>query len=144
MRAPMVRKLSKATTRRALYALAAVAVAEIVGTIGFHVIEGTRWVDAFYFESMLATGQGPPFPLATDVGKVFASIMGFVSVGSVLSAVVFAVGPFVLRLWREGVEAAEVEARRLEHAAIQDVRKIEEEFRGAPHDRNGPPAGPPS
>ena len=80
-------------TRRALIAVTAVLVAELVGTVGFHVIEGAGWINAFYFESMLATGQGPPFTLYTNAGKIFASVMAFVSVGSTLSAVIFAVGP---------------------------------------------------
>ena len=128
--------------RRAIYALSAVAIAEIVGTIGFHVIEGAGWIDSFYFESMLATGQGPPFPLTTDTGKVFASIMGFVSVGSVLSAVFFAVGPILIRLWHEGVEVAEREGRRFEQEAAREVRRIEQEFSGPGRAKERPPSGP--
>lgn len=122
---PIRSKLPKAAVRRAIYSLIAVALAEIIGTVGFYLIEGVRWVDAFYFESMLATGQGPPFVLNTDTGKIFASIMGFVSVGSVLSAVIFTVGPLVVRFWREGIEAVEEEARKLEQGAAHGIRNLE-------------------
>ncbi|HEV2428798.1 MAG TPA: hypothetical protein VGV64_02995 [Thermoplasmata archaeon] len=116
--------------RRVGYALSAVLMAEVVGTIGFHVIEGASWINAFYFESMLATGQGPPFPLATDTGKVFASLMGFVSVGSVVSAIVLTIGPLAVQIWREGIDRFEREARRLTEEAEGGIRRFEEELEG--------------
>jgi hypothetical protein len=134
--------LPKTEIRRAVYAVVAVALAELVGTIGFHVIEGARWIDAFYFESMLATGQGPPFPLTTDAGKIFASIMAYVSVGSVLSAVILTVGPVMVRLWHEAASAAEAEARRLEHEALHHARAFEEELRAKKERDRAPPSGP--
>jgi hypothetical protein len=79
----------------------------IVGTSGFRAIEGMGWVDAFYFESMLATGQGPPIQLTTDAGKIIASVMGFVSVGSVITSLVFTLVPIISQLWKEGLERIE-------------------------------------
>jgi hypothetical protein len=61
----------------------------VVGTVGLHMIEGMGWVNAIYFESMLATGQDPPIPLATDAGTIFASVMGFVYIGSVIASMTF-------------------------------------------------------
>lgn len=119
----------RTNARRAILALSLVAVAEVIGTIGFHAIEGLGWVNAFYFESMLATGQGPPLPLNTDTGKVFASIMGFVSVGSTLSAVIFTLGPILSRLWRELIEGIESEARALEQDAVAEIHKVEKGLR---------------
>ena len=100
--------------RRAFYALSGIAVVMVVGVVGFRYIEGMRWVDALYMESMLATGQGPPIPLNTDAGKIFASIMGFVSVGTVFTSLVVTLVPIVSQLWREGLERVEVDARTLE------------------------------
>lgn len=128
----MVHGIPRSALLRALYSVLAVALAETIGTIGIHLIEGARWVDAFYFESMLATGQGPPFPLTTDAGKIFASIMGFVSVGSVLSAVVFTIGPVVVQLWHEGVESAKQEAQTLAHGVLREVKQIEEDLAKKP------------
>ena len=139
----MLRRVSRKEIRRALWAVSAVAAAEIVGTVGFHVIEGAGWVNAFYFESMLATGQGPPFTLYTNAGKIFASVMGFVSVGSVLSVVLFVVGPIALRLWHEGVHEAEAAARRIETAALADLRRAERDLTGQPPPNERPPTGPP-
>jgi hypothetical protein len=139
---PMRRRVSKANARRAIYALTAVALAEIVGTVGFHFIEGAGWINAFYFESMLATGQGPPFALNTNVGKIFASIMGFVSVGSVLSAVIFALGPIMVSFWHEGMQSVESGARRIEQDVVHDVRKLEDELTGDGTTDDRPPRGP--
>ena len=119
----------RSAIRRALLAISAVVAAEVVGTVGFHVIEGANWVNAFYFESMLATGQGPPFTLNTDTGKIFASIMAFVSVGSTLSAVIFTLGPLLTRIWRTFVEDVESEARALERGVATEIRKTEDELR---------------
>lgn len=100
--------------RRAAYGIFGIAVIMIVGTIGFHELEGMNYVNAVYFESMLATGQGPPLQLNTDAGKIFASVMAFVSVGSVITTLVFTLGPILAMIWRETLERAEQEAKKLE------------------------------
>ncbi len=123
------RRAGRNRTRRALIAIAAVLAAEVIGTVGFHLIEGQGWINAFYFESMLATGQGPPFTLVTNAGKIFASVMAFVSVGSTLSAVIFAVGPLLSRVWREFVENVEVRAKATEQDVEAELREIERELR---------------
>jgi hypothetical protein len=112
--------------RRAFYAVTVVILVLIVGTIGFHLIEGASYIDAFYFESMLATGQGPPFAMTTDAGKLFASLMAFVSIASVATSIFFTLGPILVQMWREGVERVEKEAR-----------EIEEEFHGGKKKEEG-------
>ncbi len=114
--------LPRSHVRRAVYSLSAVAIVLAIGTVGFHAIADVGFVDAFYFEAMLATGQGPPFTLTTDSAKLFASLMAFVSVGSVLTSIVFPLGPLVSRLWHEAAERVEREART-----------VEEEFRERGH-----------
>ncbi len=136
-------KLPKASVRRAIYALLAVVLAEVVGTVGFHVIEGAGWINAFYFESMLATGQGPPFALNTNAGKIFASVMGFVSVGSVLSAVVFTIGPIMVRIWHEGLDAAQAAAHRFEQDVVRDVRELGHDLSGGRTRTTDPPRARP-
>lgn len=101
------------------YAVSAIIAVIVVGTIGFHEIEGMGWIDSFYFESMIATGQGPPIALVTNAGKIFASVMAFVSVGSVISALLVTLAPILSQLWREGIERAE-----------RDVRRVEEDISG--------------
>ena len=74
-----------------------------------HYLEGLSYLDAFYFMSMIATAQGPTVLLKTTAGKIFASLMAFVSVGVVVTAVGFLFGPFLGKLLRIGVEHLEEE-----------------------------------
>ena len=101
--------------RRAGYSAALIAGVLAVGTLGMHAIEGMPYLDAFYFMSMLATAQGPASTPATSAGKLFASIMAFVSVGTVVAALGFLFGPFFGQLWRVGVVKLEEEEDRLLH-----------------------------
>jgi hypothetical protein len=64
---------------------------------------------------MLVTAEGPPNAPATDVGKIFASFMAFVGVGSVVTALVFILGPALATIWRQGLWEVEKEIRVAEH-----------------------------
>ncbi|MDA4134173.1 MAG: hypothetical protein OK441_01205 [Thaumarchaeota archaeon] len=112
---------SETDLRRALFAISGIVVVMIIGSVGFHLIEGMNYINAVYFESMLATGQGPPLQLNTDAGKLFASVMAFVSVGSVITTLVFTLGPILTTIWREGLERVEREAKQIE----EDVKERE-------------------
>lgn len=101
-------------TKRLFYAFSGIAAVMVVGIVGFHQIEGMDWVNAIYFESMLATGQGPPLALNTNAGKLFASVMGFVSVGAVFTTLVVTLAPIISQLWREGVDRVEKDAKTFE------------------------------
>jgi len=105
--------------RRAVYALALIVAVVLIGTMAMHTIEGWSYLDSFYFTSFIATGQGPPSNLQPDspLGKVFSSVLAFISVGTVISALLFLFGPFLGRLLREGEEKLEEigkEVRELE------------------------------
>ena len=93
--------------KRGLICLALVAIVMTIGTVGMHWLENMPWLEAFYFMSMIATSQGPTLVPATSAGKVFASFMAFVSVGSVAASLGFLFGPFFGKLWRIGVEHLE-------------------------------------
>ncbi len=111
--------------RRIAYSLIAIGIVLVLGTIGFAGLTGTGWVNSFYFECMLATGQGPPFALTTTAGKLFASLMAFISIGTVLTTLVVNLGPVFGRLWREGIEEAEHEIRRLEREMSAELHRRE-------------------
>ena len=83
-----------------------------MGTGGFHLIEGSSYLDAFYLTSMIATAQGPAEVPATSAGKIFAAVMAFVSVGTVVAAAGFLFGPFMGQLWRIGHDRWEKEERK--------------------------------
>ncbi len=96
---------------RGLYCLALISFILLLGTFGMHFIEGFSLIDAFYFTSMIATGQGPApsiFP-TTLLGKLFTCFIAFVSVGSMIAAFGFLFGPFFGKLWRIGVIKLEEE-----------------------------------
>jgi hypothetical protein len=128
-------RLPRGELRRAGYALAALAVCEILGTVGFHLLEGFTWVDSFYEESMLATGQGPAIGLVHDSSKVFASVMGFISLGSTLTTIVFALAPVVARIWHEARVAAARDARLLEEDLARGLTEVRDDLHGG----SGPP-----
>ncbi len=102
--------------RRALYSLVLIAAVVVIGTVGIHLIEGWSYLDSFYFTSFIATGQGPPGNLLPDspLGKVFSSVLAFVSVGTVITALLFIFGPFLGRVIREGEEKIEELGREIE------------------------------
>ncbi len=78
-----------------------------------HQFEGMSYLDAFYFMSMIATAQGPAATPATRAGKLFASLMAFVSVGIGVASLGFLFGPFFGQLWRIGIERFEEERELL-------------------------------
>ena len=96
-------------TKRGIYSLALISAIMVVGTVGMHMIEKMAWLDAFYFMSMIATAQGSNYVPESAVGKIFASLMAFLSVGFAVAALGFLFGPFFGRLWRVGVIKLEEE-----------------------------------
>ena len=85
----------------------------VLGTVGFHLIEGSSYVDAFYLTSMIATAQGPAEAPITPAGKLFAAAMAFISIGTVVASAGFLFGPFLGQLWRVGHERWEKEEKRV-------------------------------
>lgn len=73
--------------RRILYALTAVAIAILIGTIGFHFIEGLSLLDSLYVAAQTVTtvGYGDVTP-GTAKGRAFAIVFMIGSVGVVLYA----------------------------------------------------------
>lgn len=116
------RRLSHKQVRRAILSISAVVIVLILGTVGFYFIARLDWVNALYFECMLATGQGPPLLLTNDASKLFASGMAFLSVGTVVTTVVLNLGPIVGQLWREGVEHVERELRKVEEEVAVEFK----------------------
>jgi H+/gluconate symporter-like permease len=81
--------------------------------VGLHYTEGYSYLNSFYFTAMLATGEGPNTAPVTAAGKIFVGVMAFVSVGTVVGALLFIFGPLFSQLAKEGVEIVEeVEERR--------------------------------
>src|SRR3989442_15281862 len=84
-----------------------------VGPLGLRLIEGWGLVAFFYFMALLPTGEGPAATPATDVGKIFAAIMAFFSIGAAISAITFTFGPLFGSVLKEGARYLEKEEDRL-------------------------------
>jgi hypothetical protein len=100
---------------KTLYSIAVVVAILAVGTEAIHILEGWGYVDSFYFISLIATAQGPTASPKTDAGKIFASLFSFISVGAVVSALVFVFGPVLGSLVKTGFDYVEREERRFGH-----------------------------
>ena len=57
-----------------IIALALIAVSLFIGMVGYHILEGLSWIDAFLNASMLLGGMGPIHIPATSGGKLFAGL----------------------------------------------------------------------
>jgi len=56
-----------------------IAVSLGVGTVGYHVVGGLTWLDAFENASMILGGMGPVYPITAPSGKVFVSLYALYS-----------------------------------------------------------------
>ncbi len=99
--------------RRGIYSFLLVASVMTIGTVGMHKLEKLSYMDSFYFMSMIVTAQGSTFTPVTVLGKIFASVMAFVSVGSAVASLGFFFGPFFGQLWKIGVWKFEEELHLL-------------------------------
>jgi hypothetical protein len=104
--------------RRTLYSVVILALVLALGTEGMHLLEGWSYVDSFYFVSLIATTQGPASIPRTDSGKIFASLIAFVSVGAALSAVAFIFGPLFGTLLKVGISYVEREEEKLREKQV--------------------------
>jgi len=55
------------------------ALALIIGIIGYHFLAGLSWVDSFLEASMILTGMGPVSALTSTGAKIFASMYALFS-----------------------------------------------------------------
>jgi hypothetical protein len=57
-----------------IIALVLIAISLLVGMVGYHLLEGLSWIDAFLNAAMLLGGMGPVNAPVTDGGKLFAGL----------------------------------------------------------------------
>lgn len=57
-----------------IIAFALIVVSLLIGMVGYHVLEGVSWIDAFLNASMLLGGMGPVTVPVTFGGKLFAGL----------------------------------------------------------------------
>ena len=58
-----------------IIALALIAMSLSIGMVGYHILEGLSWIDAFLNASMLLGGMGPVHTPVTFDGKLFAGLL---------------------------------------------------------------------
>lgn len=100
---------------RSLYSLALVGGILLIGTVCMHRMEGFSYIDAFYFTSMIATGQGPAPTISpvTVSGKLFTCVLAFISTGVMIATLGFLFGPLLGKLWKIGITKFEEELEHL-------------------------------
>ncbi len=98
---------------RALFSIVILAIVMAIGTIGMMFLEGWDPVTSFYFMALLATAEGPALSPVTVAGKLFASLMAFVSIGAAISAITFTFGPLFGYALKEGFAYVEKEEDKL-------------------------------
>src|SRR5215510_12528879 len=59
--------------RHGVWALLLVLGSLLFGTVGFHLINGQPWIDAFLNSAMLLAGMGPVGDMGPSSGKIFAA-----------------------------------------------------------------------
>jgi hypothetical protein len=81
-----------------LVTLAIVAVALLVGILGYHLIVGLSWIDSVLNASMILTGMGPVDSMKDTSSKLFASAYALFSGVVFLSAVGIVLSPIFHRV----------------------------------------------
>src|SRR2546426_3146127 len=99
--------------KQAFFSIVVLAIVMAIGTIGMMLLEGWDSVTSFYFMALLATAEGPALSPLTVAGKLFASLMAFVSIGAAISAITFTFGPLFGSVLKEGFAYIEKEEEKL-------------------------------
>jgi hypothetical protein len=79
-------------------ATALIAVSLLGGMIGYHLLEGLAWIDAFVNAAMLVSGMGPLDPPRSWGGKLFAGLYALYSGLAVILAAGILFTPVVHRM----------------------------------------------
>jgi hypothetical protein len=95
-------------------AILAIVVVMTVGTVGMEVLTGWTWIQSFYFMAMIATAEGPPQAPPNLWSSIFAAVMAFVSIGTLIAAFATIFGPFLGYYIHKGMSFAEKELEEFE------------------------------
>ncbi len=107
--------------KRTAVAVAAILIVMGVGIIGMKLLSpGWSWLNSFYFMAMLGTAEGPPTIPPTFWGQIFAGVMSFVSIGTLITAAGIIFGPALGYLFEKGKHFAQEEVKKAE---TEKVRK---------------------
>ena len=79
--------------------LGLVGVSLLAGMVGYHVLVGLPWIDAFLNASMILSGMGPIHEPKTVAGKLFAGFYALYSGFAVLGIAAIIFAPVVHRIF---------------------------------------------
>lgn len=99
--------------KRTGIAVLAILIVMGIGILGMKLLSpGWSWIESFYFMAMLGTAEGPPITPPTFWGEIFAGVMAFVSIGTLITAAGIIFGPTIGYLFQKGKHFAEEEIKR--------------------------------
>lgn len=88
-------------TRNALIGCLLIAVALLIGIMGYHFFERMAWIDAFMNASMILSGMGPATVLKSFAGKLFAGFYALFSGLAFIAIVVIMLSPLIHKFFRK-------------------------------------------
>jgi voltage-gated potassium channel len=112
--------LSAQTRQRLGTALFAVTAMILVGTLGFHFIEGHSWLESIYIATQTVTtvGYGDLTPV-TNAGKLFTTVFMLLGVGTVL---------YALSVMAQGLIESEVIAAMGSRRKTKEMERLKNHF----------------
>lgn len=87
--------------RNGLFCLALVAVALLIGMLGYREFERMSWIDSFINAAMILSGMGPESSVLTTAGKLFAGLYALFSGLIFIAIVVMMLSPAIHALFRK-------------------------------------------
>lgn len=90
----------KRVIRVVLVAMIMLAIGVGIGTLGYHIIIGLPWIDAFLNASMVLAGEGPVIDVTGTGAKIFVSIYSIFSGLIFVGVAVIMVTPILKRTLR--------------------------------------------
>jgi hypothetical protein len=79
-------------------AMALIVLSLWIGVLGYHLMAGLSWLDAFVNASMILGGMGPVDPITNPAGKVFAALYALYSGVAFLAISAVLIAPFAHRV----------------------------------------------
>lgn len=85
-------------SRHGMLSLVVVLTSLLLGTVGYHLAAGLRWIDAFLNAAMILTGMGPVDAMTTPSAKLFAAAYALYSGIVFVATTGIMLAPFLHRL----------------------------------------------